>query len=187
MQISIYKCMQMYLCMCLCLGLCSVHLLDSAGFHLTAAFQKSIYIFFFTGESDHCCIMKEINPKATPLHLLNKKIFGFGVPDRRKLLGVFFPAHPRSVHGCSDSNQPCSSPDWHSEFVSFTSDSKRQGKGGPSTSPSVSVQTHLGHGHQTCSGETVKTNTSESPLPGPLSFCGTIQLSQLCKNLWLCK
>lgn len=48
--------------------------------------------------------MKEIKPKATPPHFTSKKIFGLEASYRRKLLGVFFPADPRSVLGCPDNS-----------------------------------------------------------------------------------
>lgn len=124
--------MQIYLCMCLCLGTCPVHLLDRAGFHFTAAFQqsKTVLVFFFSGESDHCCIIKEISPKATPT-LPSQEDFWVWGSWWRKLLGVVLPAHPRSVLGCPDNilTAPLI------EFVGFTSGSKRQGNSRASNKP----------------------------------------------------
>lgn len=88
---------------------------------------NKVKLGIFSGESDLSCIIKEIKPKVIPPHFLNKKSFGFEAPNWRKLLGAVFAAHPKPVLGCPDNKQPSSSPGWHSEFVSFTSDSKRQG------------------------------------------------------------
>lgn len=111
-------------------------------------------------------------------------IFSFEASDRRKLLGVVFQADLISVFGCPDSKQARSSTDRHGQVISSASLQTARGKetDGPSTSPGVSVQTHLGHARQTHPGETVKRNRSESPLLRPLQFCGIIHLSQLCRN-----